>query len=271
MIMTPIRAVVFDRDQTLLYDASDQLIQRYQKVIPELTADDFSEHWNRMSHRAPAHPDKDLEFWTEFFRRVVESKGGRRGQAVSLTQIFFQIHTLYSQFSDTTPCLTELRRRGYILAVLTNHPLGNVDTAFRHVGLEPAWFKAIVNAYPDRKPSPFAYWRILDALGVAAEQCLFVDDDVDNVRGAIAVAMQAILIDRKGPCKMHPEVVTIDGLDRLLELLPDKAGGPVVNRDSPYGAGQHRDGAKLGTAVTAQRARRRSWPARLAYAGAHRC
>jgi FMN phosphatase YigB (HAD superfamily) len=134
---------------------------------------------------------------------VVESKGGSSGQADKLTEIFFQIRTLYSQFPDTMPCLSELMRRGYRLAILTNYPLGDAETAFRYVGLDPAWFDAIVNAYPDRKPSPLVYRRILDALHIAAGECLFVDDEPDNVRSATAVGMHAVL-SMDQPTAGHP-------------------------------------------------------------------
>jgi putative hydrolase of the HAD superfamily len=98
--------------------------------------------------------------------------------------------------------------------VLTDHPFGDLAGAFTHAGVDPSWFDVIMSSLPTGKPSPSAYRRVLAALRVRAEECLFVDDEPENVRGAIAVGMQAVLIDRDG---MHHEedLVTIHRLDQL--------------------------------------------------------
>lgn len=44
-----------------------------------------------------------------------------------------------------------------------------------------------------QKPDPRAYARALEALGVAASACLFVDDSPDNVDGARAVGIDSVL------------------------------------------------------------------------------
>ena len=43
-----------------------------------------------------------------------------------------------------------------------------------------------------RKPDPEIYRRLRDALGVAYEEILFVDDFIENVEGAAALGIQAI-------------------------------------------------------------------------------
>ena len=43
------------------------------------------------------------------------------------------------------------------------------------------------------KPEPEIYQLILDRLGVAAAEAIFIDDSQENVDGALAVGMQAIL------------------------------------------------------------------------------
>lgn len=46
-----------------------------------------------------------------------------------------------------------------------------------------------------RKPEPEAFARIATAIGVPLDRILFFDDTADNVRGALAVGMQAVHID----------------------------------------------------------------------------
>jgi FMN phosphatase YigB (HAD superfamily) len=140
-----------------------------------------------------------------------------------LTVLSRSFSSVFSAYSDTDGCLRGLTERGLRLAVLTNHPVAT-ESALRTAGVDPAWFSAIVSAHPDDKPAPAAYHKALHELGLPAEQCLFVDDEADNVRGALEVGMSAVRIDRSGSRSGDPD--TIERLDELLELLAPATGNP---------------------------------------------
>jgi HAD superfamily hydrolase (TIGR01509 family) len=212
---TSVHVIIFDRDQTLLRDCSVQLIEQYRLIMPELTAEDHFAYWRDKGHLVPADLYERREFWRSYYRSLVASKGGTIRQADQITEAFFTINTYYHCYPDTLPCLVGLRERGFRLAVLTDHPFDDLAGAFTHAGVDPSCFDVIMSSLPTRKPSPSAYRRVLAVLQVRAEECLFVDDEPENVRGAIAVGMQAVLIDRSG---IHHEesLATVHRLDQLL-------------------------------------------------------
>jgi putative hydrolase of the HAD superfamily len=66
------------------------------------------------------------------------------------------------------------------------------------------------------KPDPRAYARAVELLGAQAEQCLFVDDAVRNLRPARALGMFTILV-KSPPAEPTPEGVD-DQIESVLQL-----------------------------------------------------
>lgn len=67
------------------------------------------------------------------------------------------------------------------------------------------------------KPDPRAYALVLAGTGLAAEQCVFVDDQLRNVRGALAVGMQAVHFDVLQPVRSYQQALALMGLSGLEE------------------------------------------------------
>ena len=64
------------------------------------------------------------------------------------------------------------------------------------------------------KPDPRAYNACLDELGLPAGDCVFVDDQMKNIRGAAAAGMQTVAFDVTRPGESY---------DQALDLLKIKA------------------------------------------------
>jgi putative hydrolase of the HAD superfamily len=62
------------------------------------------------------------------------------------------------------------------------------------------------------KPDPRIYLTVVERLGVAAEDCLFVDDQPGNCRGAEDVGMSVVRFDVTDPASSYAEVRRILGL-----------------------------------------------------------
>ncbi|NGO55015.1 HAD-IA family hydrolase [Allomesorhizobium camelthorni] len=75
-------------------------------------------------------------------------------------------------------------------------------------------FETIVDATYTKilKPDPRAYRAVLDALGLPAEACVFVDDQKRNVEGAAAVGMRAVQFDVREPGQSYAEALLHFGL-----------------------------------------------------------
>jgi FMN phosphatase YigB (HAD superfamily) len=213
---TPIKAVVFDRDDTLLRYDTDKLIALFRQALPDLSLSDLARHWALLDELPVRETRDEPQFWQRFWAQFVDGSDLPPDTVPRLTALSRGFATVFSAFSDTQMCLRGLLRQGLRLAILTNHPLAT-ESALRAAGVDPAWFSAIVSAHPDTKPAPAAYHKALRALELPAWQCLFVDDEAENVRGARDIGMPAVRIDRSGAHRGDPD--TIECLAELLAAL----------------------------------------------------
>jgi len=71
------------------------------------------------------------------------------------------------------------------------------------------------------KPDPRAYQMCLDALGVTTEECVFIDDQMRNIRGAETIGMRAIFLDICDPAAAFNEALRAFA---LLQLTDEKGG-----------------------------------------------
>jgi putative hydrolase of the HAD superfamily len=158
-----------------------------EKVAGTLT---LSGYWDRVA-QAAGHDD-----WRAMFRAIIElvPDEGFDDVAVGL--------------------MRDARAAGHRVGVLSN------DAYAIH---SPAFFEARpafdhVDAFVDAsdigvsKPDPGAYLVAADALGLAAERIVFLDDAEENVEGARAVGMFAIQVD---PGAAHTAFDTARELLRL--------------------------------------------------------
>lgn len=76
-------------------------------------------------------------------------------------------------------------------------------------------FDVIVDATYTKilKPDPRAYELCLEALGLAADDCVFVDDQLKNVEGAIACGIATVHFDVTDPGKSYAEALALLGLN----------------------------------------------------------
>ncbi len=90
---------------------------------------------------------------------------------------------------------------GYRLAVLSNELDLFYGADFREKLPLLKHFEVIVDATYTGvlKPDARAYQEVLDRLEVPAEQAVFVDDQLRNVQGALAIGMQAVHFDVRQP------------------------------------------------------------------------
>jgi len=90
----------------------------------------------------------------------------------------------------------DIRKQGIRTSILSNMPI----TLRRHLTENVLWLRDFeapvwscdVNAI---KPEPAIYWHVLKGLGVEPDRALFMDDKRENVEGARAIGMHAILFE----------------------------------------------------------------------------
>lgn len=101
----------------------------------------------------------------------------------------------YGFFDDLTPFL-EKWSRSHTLALLSD-AMPSILPFLEQYGIGRYFSQAVVSTQVGAlKPSPRMYAEICRRLGAAPADCLFVDDRVCNVRGALEAGMAAVQMSR---------------------------------------------------------------------------
>lgn len=70
------------------------------------------------------------------------------------------------------------------------------------------------------KPDPRAYGFVTDGLAVPAQACVFVDDQLRNIRGAAAVGMATVHFDVRAPAEGFARALAYLGIPHAMEARP---------------------------------------------------
>lgn len=208
--MAQLRAVLFDVDFTLVRPGPELGPDGYKRAGERhgLTLD--PERYEQARDAAlldlKRHPelDHDEEIWFAFTERIVLGMGGTAPAsyetAVEITR-GWERHDNFELYEDTLPVFDELRRTGLKLGLISNSARDMRGFA-RHHGLD---VDAAISSYHHGKTKPHAsiFRAVLDLLEVAPEDAAMVGDTVeDDMDGALALGMRAVLVDRLG---MRPD------------------------------------------------------------------
>jgi HAD superfamily hydrolase (TIGR01549 family) len=171
------------------------------------------------------HPelDHDEEIWVLFTERIIEGMGGTGdtyAAAVEMEGAWAHAHH-FELYDDAVPVLDLLRVAGLKIGLLSN-TARDLDEFVSHHGLT---VDAVLTSrvHGKTKPHETIFRRILEMLAVEAGEAVMVGDTFeDDVEGALAVGMRAILVDREARYPAGPERL-VDlralpaalGLDRL--------------------------------------------------------
>jgi putative hydrolase of the HAD superfamily len=212
-----IRAVVFDVDFTIARPGPDlgpegyaRLGERYGLTLDPARYEDARKAALATLERHP-ELEHDEEIWVLFTQRIIDGMGGAGdsyGFALEMTRAWEHAHH-FDLFDDVLPSLQDLRSRGLKLGLLSN-TARDLDVFAEHHGLD---VDAVLTSrqHGKTKPHESIFRRVLELLDVAPGEAAMVGDTVeDDVEGARAVGMRAVLLDRDG---RHPEIE-----DRLTDL-----------------------------------------------------
>ncbi len=216
-----LRAVLFDVDFTLFRPGPELGPEGYRRVGERhgLTLEPDRYDGARAAAIEELQRDHDLvhdeEVWIAFTEHIVVGMGGDAGgaRACAVDMVReWERHENFSLYEDALPVLDELRRHGLKLGLISNGQR-DLDEFASHHALD---VDAIVGskAHGRTKPHPSIFVAALEALDVAAEQAAMVGDSYeDDVEGARALGIRAILLDRDG---RQPEAE--DRIDTLFAL-----------------------------------------------------
>jgi putative hydrolase of the HAD superfamily len=124
----------------------------------------------------------------------------------------------FTAHRDAVPALTRAREAGARVVVVSNWDV-SLAQVLAGVGLAPLLDAVVTSAGAGaRKPDPAIFAWALARAGTAPARCLHVGDSLaEDVAGARAAGIEAVLLDRSGALVAQPPpgVRVIAGLDEL--------------------------------------------------------
>jgi len=169
------------------------------------------------------HPDleHDDEIWFRFTERIVRGMGGDADSAyacaVEITRAW-ERHENFELYDDVPDALAALRSAGLGVGLVSNSARDVAEFA-RHHGLDvDAGISSFHHGHT--KPHASIFRAVLDLVGVGPADAVMVGDTIaDDIEGALAIGMRAVLMDRGG---VHPDfeprIETLNELPPLLGL-----------------------------------------------------
>jgi putative hydrolase of the HAD superfamily len=169
------------------------------------------------------HPEleHDDEIWFRFTERIVRGMGGDADSAyacaVEITRAW-ERHENFEIYDDVPDTLAAVRSAGLRIGLVSNSAR-DVREFARHHGLDvDAGLSSFHHGHT--KPHASIFRAVLDLLAVEPTEAVMVGDTIaDDIEGALALEMRAILVDRQGRhADFEPRIETLAELPPLLGL-----------------------------------------------------
>jgi HAD superfamily hydrolase (TIGR01662 family) len=205
-----VRAVLFDVDFTLARPGPELGPEGYVRAGERhglrLVAERYDEARDAALVDLRRHPEleHDDEIWFRFTERIVRGMGGDAETAydcaVEITR-GWERHENFELYDDAAPAVAALRDAGLRIGLVSNSARDVREFAVHHA-LE---IDAGISSFHHGKTKPHAsiFRAVLDLLEVEPSAAAMIGDTIeDDVEGARALGMHAILLDRD---RRHPE------------------------------------------------------------------
>ena len=248
-----LRAVLFDVDFTLARPGPDLGPEGYRRMGERYGLDLDPARYPEARLAAVAtlerHPElrHDEELWFAFTERIVRGMGGdsdaARDLAVEMTRAWERSEN-FDLYEDVRPVLGTLRGHGLKLGLVSNGGREIADFVAHHrLDVDCA---IASRAHGWTKPHESIFLAALDRVDVDPADAAMVGDSVeDDIEGALALGMGAVLVDRDGrvsdealnsarhrkdpaPSAKRGEVLNSAWHRKEIERLPDLWGLPAA-------------------------------------------
>jgi putative hydrolase of the HAD superfamily len=225
--LTELRAVLFDVDFTLCRPGPELSAESYARIAARhgATVDvaRYDEAREAAALNVKRHPEllHDDTIWHRFTMDVFLAMGGPEEIASECAKEIergWEVSENFELFEDALPVLEELRAARLRLGLVSNG-IRDLREFVVHHGLD---VDAIVGSrvHGFVKPHPTIFQAALSELGVEPAHAAMVGDSLEeDIEGARALGMRAILIDRQDRHRdVHERLTDLYGLPAALGL-----------------------------------------------------
>jgi HAD superfamily hydrolase (TIGR01549 family) len=217
--VTTLRAVLFDVDFTLCRPGPELSADRYSRIAARhgitLDAERYDQAREAAVLNLKRHPEllHDDSIWHRFTQDIFTGMGGPTeiaSECATEIEQGWEVSENFELYEDALAALEEVRKAGLLIGLVSNG-VRDLTEFVAHHRLD---VDAIVDSrsHGRVKPHPTIFQAALERLAVDAVEAAMVGDSLEeDIEGARALGMRAILIDRE---ERHPEID-----DRLTDLL----------------------------------------------------
>jgi putative hydrolase of the HAD superfamily len=222
-----LRAVLFDVDFTLARPGPELGPEGYVRAGERhglrLEADRYEAARDAALVDLRRHPEleHDDEIWFRFTERIVRGMGGDADSAydcaVEITR-GWERHENFELYDDVPNALATLRGAGLRIGLVSNSARDVREFARHHALDVDAGISSFHHGHT--KPHGSIFRAVLDLLDTEPAEAAMVGDTIaDDIEGARALGMQAILVDRVGRhADFEPRIESLGELAELLGL-----------------------------------------------------
>ena len=211
-----LRAVLFDVDFTLSRPGPELGPEAYRQVGEahglRLDPDRYEGARQSALDDLRAHPElvHDEEIWITFTEDIVRGMGGdgtgARACAADMVRRW-EVHEHFDLYDDALPALEALRSHGLRIGLISNGQR-DLEEFARHHDLDVD-VAVGSKSHGRTKPHASIFRRALAGVGAEPAETVMVGDSyADDIEGARALGMRAILLDREGRFPAEPERIT---------------------------------------------------------------
>ncbi len=176
--MSKINAVIFDLDN-VLYDEKDYLYAAFEKIAAYLS-ERCSIPQDKIYEKIVNDFQNKSSMYPRLFNDLIADCGLDQKLINEILTLFSSVKPDLTLYSGSVDLLLALKKQGVKLGLVTN---GNVSTQKNKIQLLKIeqYFDSIIYAREmgigKEKPDPEAYRRMLQALGVKAEETICIGDN----------------------------------------------------------------------------------------------
>lgn len=137
--------------------------------------------------------NEEEQYFKQYYGLIARELGD-----IGLTNelIYFAHYAGHCELFPEVKAVLEELSKTYRLSVISN-ALPSMDWVFDWLGIRKYFVSIILSAFANAsKPEAAIYRFALEQVGVTKEECLFIDDKIENIEGAELFGIRGLYLDR---------------------------------------------------------------------------